>query len=247
MNIKDQVLLKMKLESTFKRELSTIFNFMVMGFKLSTFRSETFNVYDYQQLWRDILLKHYKRVQRNFLGLDSKKEFSPNNFEEQNIALALEVWATEMADKVSSDIIRTSLDDVRRALQKAQEESEERLDAMALALAAAVLLRRRFKGRRTVIATSETNSSAEHTKLTEKSVKSETIVEGVAVAKLAQKVWMTVGDSRVRDTHAVANGQRRKLQEPFNIGGYLMMYPSDRQFGAGPSLTANCRCSLLYI
>ena len=247
MNIKDQVLLKMKLEETFKREMATVFNFMIMNFKLSVFRRETFNPYDYQQLWRDLLTKHYKRVQRNFLNIEGKKELDINTLQDQTIKLALETWAANMADQVASEITRTSLDDVRKAMEQAQEESEERLDAMALALAAAVILRRRFNSRKSVIATTETNSSSENTKLTENSVKGEVIVAGVIAAKLTIKIWNTVGDDRVRDTHKAANGQRRKLNEPFTVGGELFMYPSDRQFGPSIGNVINCRCTLSYV
>jgi len=244
MDIKNQVLLKLRLEKTFKRELNTIFNFMLINFKVSAFRRETFNVYDFQSLWRDLLLKHYRRVQKNFRNIDSKKEL---DMDEQNIQLALDTWSFEMADKVADNITRTSLDDVRKAMISAQEESEERLDATALILAAIVILRRRFKSRKNLIATTETNGTAENTKLIEKRVKTEVIVEGVVVSKLLQKVWQNVGDARVRDAHRAAGGQTRMLNEPFNVGGELLMYPGDRSLGASIWNIANCRCTLTYI
>lgn len=246
MDLKSQVLLKIKLENTLKREINTVFNFMIMAFKLSIFRRELFNVYDYRSLWRDLLIKHYKRVQRNFLNIHTKKQLLAENLQEQNIALALEVWSQELAEKTADDITKTNLMDVRKAMEQAQEESiKERLTPMELALAAAVILKRRFKSRMTNIVTTETNSAAENTKIVEASLKSE-IISGVVAARLTQKIWTNVGDSRVREAHVAAGGQVRKLNEPFSVGGELLMYPSDRSFGASIGNIANCRCSLTF-
>lgn len=244
MNIRRQVKLKMKLERTFKREISKVFNFMLMDFKLSVFKNTLFNVYDYQGLWRDLLKKHYSRVQRNFVNLDGKKII--DSIDEQNIKLALDTWADEMSDKVSSEITRTSLDDVRIAMIQAQENSEERLTQMELALAAAILLKRRFNGRKNTIATTETNGTAENAKLTEKKVKGTIITERIRDKKVPIKTWHNVGDKRVREAHIRAEGQTMLLDTPFSVGGELMMYPSDRSMGASIGNIINCRCTLSY-
>lgn len=62
-----------------------------------------------------------------------------------------------------------------------------------------------------------------------------------------RKVWRTVGDNKVRDTHAQMNGQVRPFMQPFqSTSGALMQEPGDTSLGAGPAETFNCRCSVTY-
>lgn len=43
-----------------------------------------------------------------------------------------------------------------------------------------------------------------------------------------------------RKSHTHANGQKKKINEPFSVGGSLMMHPLDP--GADPAEIVNCRC-----
>lgn len=54
------------------------------------------------------------------------------------------------------------------------------------------------------------------------------------------KEWSATGDHRTRPSHLEANGQKRKLNEFFNVGGYRMLHPGD--VNAPPSETNSCRC-----
>jgi uncharacterized protein with gpF-like domain len=63
------------------------------------------------------------------------------------------------------------------------------------------------------------------------------------------KIW--VGSGRppgtpggMRPAHAAAHydGQVRAIDEPFNVGGELLMFPTDSSLGAGPEMTINCHC-----
>jgi hypothetical protein len=59
---------------------------------------------------------------------------------------------------------------------------------------------------------------------------------------LTGKEWASTVDGRTRPDHVQANGQRRRLNEAFNIGGSRMQVPGD-----GPiEQVANCRCVVLY-
>lgn len=54
------------------------------------------------------------------------------------------------------------------------------------------------------------------------------------------KQWMTRRDSRVREAHAVADGQIQLIGDPFQVGGTELRFPGDP---LGPAdLTINCRC-----
>jgi hypothetical protein len=77
-----------------------------------------------------------------------------------------------------------------------------------------------------------------------RSGQNESIRQAVEVGELdtqdVTKVWDATGDSRTRLTHIQADGQRRALDEPFNVGGADLMYPGDP---SGPAReTIQCRC-----
>jgi len=61
---------------------------------------------------------------------------------------------------------------------------------------------------------------------------------GWTAAGVVTKTWRTVGDARVRDTHAAVNGQRRPLQQPFDLGGRSAMYPGSPELPV--ALRVNC-------
>jgi hypothetical protein len=59
------------------------------------------------------------------------------------------------------------------------------------------------------------------------------------------KIWVTVGDKRVRDTHSQMESHPPiELTEEFTVGNSLMMYPGDPNGSA--SEVINCRCTLDY-
>lgn len=58
------------------------------------------------------------------------------------------------------------------------------------------------------------------------------------------KTWMSTEDERTRETHLEADGQTVGLDEPFDVGGSALMYPSDPD--GPPEEVINCRCAVLY-
>lgn len=60
-------------------------------------------------------------------------------------------------------------------------------------------------------------------------------------AGVAGRAWLSQRDSRVRSAHVGVDGQRRPLDEPFDVGGYALRFPGDPL--APPRLTIWCRCS----
>ena len=61
-----------------------------------------------------------------------------------------------------------------------------------------------------------------------------------------RKGWRSMRDRRVRDTHREVDGTVIPIEEPFEVGGYLMMTPMDDSLGAPDEEIAGCRCSLEY-
>jgi HK97 family phage portal protein len=62
---------------------------------------------------------------------------------------------------------------------------------------------------------------------------------------IEQKMWLSQRDNRVRDTHREADGQVRKMNEPFEVGGYEMDRPGDP--AGPPEEVCECRCSMLPV
>lgn len=58
---------------------------------------------------------------------------------------------------------------------------------------------------------------------------------------ILEREWMDAGDRRVRDLHALLDGQRCPVDKPFEVEGYVIMYPGDP--GARPEMVYNCRCT----
>lgn len=61
-----------------------------------------------------------------------------------------------------------------------------------------------------------------------------------------RKTWVAIIDKVTRDTHRDVNGTVVPIEEPFEVGDYMMMYPKDASMGAGPEEIVNCRCSVIY-
>lgn len=58
-----------------------------------------------------------------------------------------------------------------------------------------------------------------------------------------EQVWVATLDNRTRHEHALLDGQRRKVGEPFEVEGTEIMYPGDPD--AEPYMVYNCRCTLI--
>ena len=60
-----------------------------------------------------------------------------------------------------------------------------------------------------------------------------------------KKTWVTMHDTKVRDTHKAVDGQTISIYDTFNVGGCMMFEPMDMENGTGEEV-ANCRCSLRF-
>lgn len=64
-------------------------------------------------------------------------------------------------------------------------------------------------------------------------------VEGYKQSGLTTKIWVTVGDGSVRDSHASIDGEEKPIDAAFSNG---LMFPGDPRGDA--SETVNCRCTI---
>ena len=58
-----------------------------------------------------------------------------------------------------------------------------------------------------------------------------------------QKEWLATMDNRTRHAHRQLDGQRRDVDEPFEVDGEKIMYPADPT--AAGYLIYNCRCTMI--
>jgi HK97 family phage portal protein len=61
-----------------------------------------------------------------------------------------------------------------------------------------------------------------------------------------RKSWLSSRDSRVREWHASADGQKVAMDEPFRVNGERLMYPGDTSLGASGDNVIQCRCTQTY-
>ncbi len=61
---------------------------------------------------------------------------------------------------------------------------------------------------------------------------------------LLEKEWLSMQDNRVREAHALADGQITGSESPYIVGGEELQYPRDP--GGSIENIANCRCQELF-
>lgn len=66
-------------------------------------------------------------------------------------------------------------------------------------------------------------------------------------AGYTKKQWRTMEDKKVRETHNSINGIVTGINELFEVGNALMLFPRDTSHGAGAEEIVGCRCSLKYL
>jgi len=222
----------------------------------------------YRSKLEALVRDQYKRTQKAFKNsvpdrngvksfsyfLEKKQYQDDEQLTEDLIALGLLAWI-DMRLKPQADImLDTTNREINNSINRARNElaeNNEPIDNLTVALTAAVFLDRSFSSRIPVIATFETQSAAESTKLITAEAMAgqkpytlnDVPIATLPTKKKAEKTWFNVGDGRVRPTHVSANGQTVDLDEPFIVGGYRMRYPGDLSLGASGAEVWNCRCS----
>lgn len=60
------------------------------------------------------------------------------------------------------------------------------------------------------------------------------------------KTWVTMGDKRVRNSHAAVDGLTIPIDEPFELDGGMLMFPRDTSLGVSSDEVTGCRCWLEF-
>jgi len=96
------------------------------------------------------------------------------------------------------------------------------------------------------IAQTEIQLGSESAKQYEAELLNNTLSNGQS-SLFVEKIWISMGDNKVRSTHKMADGQTQRVDVPFIVGGQMLMFPGDGSRGASPSEIINCRCLSLAI
>jgi hypothetical protein len=247
---------KIRLENTFKPEIKRLFNTMLSEFRVVfAIRGMAPLATNYLSAWEQLLDIQYKRTQKVFSQADKQEE--EDGINEELLLLALLTWRTDNKEQQSKLISNTNRKQMREAIEQARLEFDLQgvlPTNIELALASTVILKKKFAGRVTNIAMSETQGPAESTKFIKEEVKAgvrPTILGGSAgVVVTATKTWNNRGDGKVRVApfnHKAAGGQTVNLLAPFVVSDELLNYPKDTSLGASLGNVAGCRCWATYL
>jgi len=245
------LIVKLRLERTFKPELRSLFSRMTKDFRTTVaITGMAPKASDYSSSWKDLLKKHYNRTQQAFLGSveGQLKQLEPAQAD--LLGLALLDYRNVRADIQENFITKTTDNNMFRAIQEARqalEEDEQYITNRSLATTAAIILTRKQKGRIEGISTLETQAPAESTKLFEaRSLSGASPSPAVTpteqvfrpVVSELIKTWKTVGDRTVRNSHKAANNQTVGIDDNFIVQGQSLSYPGDNFMGATIDNTA---------
>ena len=125
------------------------------------------------------------------------------------------------------------------AMVKRANKSGKPLTAAQIEGAITALQSRTLKYRGDVIARTESINAlraGQHESLRQATEAGDVLEEDVT------REWDATGDLVTRPTHAGADGQKRKGNAPFDVGGYQLRYPGDSSLGAPGEETISCRC-----
>lgn len=235
-SISEQLRDKIRLERIFRPEVERIFNSIARDFRVSVAVTEMPPlIADYKPLWEVALKNHYRRVQTAFTGAVKQPA------DDLLLKVFLD-WRNRHAPPQAQRIIETTRVNMNEALQLAREGTVvtgEVLAAREMAAQSFAILKKKFKSRTQTLINTETQAAAETAKFQEAEVNSG-VTPGSRQDSDTTKQWTTVGDRHVRDIHREANGQIRKLNEPYLVAGEYLMHPGDATLGASLGNLANC-------
>lgn len=186
-----------------------------------------------------VLQQHYARVVMVVTGRTPAKVETI-----ENAALTLEHAASLKRRAVKrAKLVLGSIDNEWDRATETKDDPRDDLPPDARGLytklnAKARAIWARIKARIGMIATTETNGTAEDAR--------ERRAREIAGNRLLYKRWSTMLDERVRLAHVEAEGQERIASAAFDVGGEQLMFPGDMNLGASLSNVINCRCSAVY-
>jgi hypothetical protein len=189
------------------------------------------------------LKSHYNEVNSEFvdeIGVTSSINLSPSMI---SVAANMFVDLSDgRAVTQSRNIVNTSTFHMNKSKQVAIKElSKEGIPRVSkISELATKLFRSKTINQIANLSITETQWSSEGTKLTTAKA------ANTSDKRQIIKTWFTELDERVRKWHQDAEQQRRNAEQPFSVGGQLLMFPADTNLTATLPNVVRCRCSALY-
>ena len=239
MTLEEEYALKLKYERMAVRALNALNSKVVEAFKSVYADSGVIvNSAIFQHEYEELLRNLYSRVSKGFNGLiDLPKHLGITEDESIRLSQTLVGYFNEQASRNGALITQTNQKNIQQSYELARSEPDA--TAEQIGNTAAGLLAAYLASRAPAIATTEVQNAAESTKGTEASILS-------VGSEVPTKEWVSLGDSHVRPLHVDADSRIVPVNEPFRVGGELMMYPRDASLGATAKNIINCRCSAVY-
>lgn len=269
---------KIKLEKDFIRKLTTLNNKIIKKSVVSFARNGiVLNAREFESQLSDLLLNQYERSAREFsdqIRLTLPKDLESTTTEDDLIDDGLIIFFAARAIIQSQLINRTNQTNIAKSIADAanqlREEAEpgQLVTQREIAKTSGVLLRRKFRSRTGLIATTEVQTAAEVSKAAETAVLTRNpltfprpaialpgpqivipqLPPSLPLPKI-EKEWVTAGDEVVRHppdsnfNHVAADGQLRDIDKPFEVSGQLLRIPGDTSLGASLGNIMRCRCA----
>jgi len=232
---------KIKNEKRLARDLREFFR--QMGDELNIRMAVTGVVPDLSGFNRDleaVLRANYRRTARDFKFTARDRFDLSRDISSGQIDQTISTFIDRTSVQVTSQIMDTTADVARAADRdvriQAEEDGRNLTDAETAILVGAAFFSRN-RNRVETIAQTEVQNIAESSKQIEGSVLNE---QGELET---EKVWDAILDGKTRPAHARADGQRRGINDAFDVGGERLMFPRDTSLGASAGNVIGCRCS----
>lgn len=165
-------------------------------------------------------------IAKSFLKMEYKRDITT-----PIVDAAIADWIKTYAPRRITEVTHTTENDIRRIVANARVEGLSERDTAKLIRHAAPI---KSASRAQTIARTEAHGSSQGISL---DVANKTDIPMV-------KVWLTNISDRTRDQHIDADGQKRPLNQPFDVDGEAMEYPGDPAGSAENVI--NCRCVIGY-
>lgn len=112
---------------------------------------------------------------------------------------------------------------------------------------AAIRALKRWAGKLKSIVVTSTNPVAEEARAIQHKEPPVDVVPNDQANGRIVKIWDCMMDGRERDWHHNAHGQEVPVDQPYTVGGELLMYPGDASLGSSLQNRINCRCRSRYV
>lgn len=239
---------KMRLEIPFAKDIRRILKAISDDFYNEYIRSgAVIDVNTYKDDLNGALRKNYRNIANKF-----KNNLRTEKGIDENIEARLKQYIDTHSVKQTGLILDTTRELLNKDLQgsilnlseSGQELTNENIADLTWKRNSA-----RVAGRAKIISETETQNMSEQTKQTEADelAIAGAVITGITVTQnILKKRWSAFLDEKTRANHAVADGQVRKVTEPFIVNGQLLNYPGDSSLGASAANVVNCRCWVTY-